>query len=389
MPTVTEGGVTVDSNVGTEADLRAELATETAAEPRRGKLTKINEVPPAAKVTTPQADGHDGAEEVEEADEQAQQTTDADASAAGKALNKKKKSYQARLDELSERHYTTAKERDDAKAEAARLQDELDVLKGTKRPAKDGKPAVKIVGGVALDAERFPKYGDWVGTAPDGASDLEDWVEARDDWRSARQAEKDNADRAARAASLTVTEEFRKAKVTFDERLAPTLAADPKFLDKIEPELLKHKAVSALPPGTRPTFMNFIVEQVLQSDTPKEVMLWLSKPDTLRRLATLKPDQIVRQFAKIESQNRTADDSHTGPSAGDDDETDEPPKPRSQKRGSADDDDIDSATSLASPPVKPVRGSSQHAADQEPGDDASDDDWYRYEQRKASRKARK
>jgi hypothetical protein len=378
METLTEGSVTVDSNVGSAADLQAEHAAETPRiADRRGRLTDLKA--PEAKPVVEAADADEAAEETAE-------VPAADASEAGKTLGKKKKSLQARIDEISGQAYRSAQERDEARATATRLQNELDELRGTRRPATKDQPAAKIVGGVALDAKAFPKYAQWLETAPATANDLEDWVEARDTWKEARADERRAAETATRQAATSSTDAFKPIADAFHERMAPALKAEPEFYKQILPELMTTHAASALPPGAKVGFLNFIVDQAFQSEAPKDVLLWLSKPDTLRRLATLKPDAIIREFAKIDASHRPANDDATGPLAeghdGDDDDED----PAPVRRGSAPARSVETATSLASAPVKPVRGSSQQSADREPGDDASDDEWLRYQKRQARRR---
>jgi len=375
--TATEDGVTVDSNVGSSDELKAELATETpSAKPRAGKLTTIAE----PKVKTGQAADDQAATNADDAAANADAVTDTEASKAGQALTKKRGSLQARIDEITAERHTTARERDQARAEVANLRAELDALKGGK--PKDAPAEKKTVGGVALDVEKFPKYEAWLKSAPDDANDLEDWVEARDAWKAAKTEETQAAERAKTEHS----EKFTTTARTFHERMAPVLKADPKFYDKVDQRLLNTPAASALPPGQKPNFGNFIVEQAIRSEHPKDLLLWLSEPETIRRLVTLQPDEIIREFTKKELSIRPADDV-TGPSADehDDDEETDADADRQARRGSRSDA---AATSQASPPIKPVRGSSQQSADQEPGDDASDDEWLRYERRKQATKRR-
>ena len=49
------------------------------------------------------------------------------------------------------------------------------------------------------------------------------------------------------------------------------------------------------------TFGNFLVEQVFQSEHPKDLLLHLSNLEEVQRLATLPPAQVIRELAKFEA----------------------------------------------------------------------------------------
>lgn len=382
-----DGSFEVDSNTGSADDLQKELGSEVAvteADGRRGSKPAEGE-----------------AEEIEEGEDAGGAPKPGEAAAAEKpaagkapagAAGKKKQSLQARIDDITRERYTTQRERDAAFAERDALRTELAALKAGKpadKPGADGRPAAvpgggkrapawsgEKVGGVELGAERFPKYGAWLEMAGNDG-ELEDWIEARDGWVKAKDSRV-----AGDAIELSQhSQRFTKTAATFLERMAPTVQADPAFYDKIDPRLTETPAASALPRGVAPTFGNFLVEQVVVSPHPKELLEHLSDQKVVRRLMTLQPDAIIREIMKFELTLGEPAASRSGPAG----------RATGEEEEGDDDPDSEAAaanlTSRAQPPAKPVRGSShEHSSpDEEPGENASDDDWYRWEKRRQTK----
>jgi hypothetical protein len=397
FPTVTDGAVEVESNGGTVEELQAELATEVQTKEADGRLTVkptgVRSDPDDAGDADDDASGAAGSSRAGGAPAEA--AAPDGAAAAGKG---KKRSIQQRIDDLTREKYDTQRAKDAAEREVARLRGELEGLKAGKpagEPAAKPKAAAaaagsdKKVGGVALDVEKFPKYGEWLGAGGDGTDngELEDYLEARDTWRSAKAAHV--AERQAVVESHQ--RHFVGVAHAFNERMGAVLKDEPTFYERVDPRLTETPSASyvraaiargELPATTPITVGHFIVDQVVNSEHPKELLLHLSNDKELRRLATLHPDQIVREIAKIEATFSTAAASgKTGPAAGasddDDDDGDEPPARRAS---------VAEPQSRAAAPAKPVRGSSHShtSPDEEPGDDASDDEWFRWQKRRQS-----
>lgn len=375
FPSATDGNVEVDSNTGTADDLARELATETAVVDEQGRRGSK----PAEAAAVP-ADG----EEFEDGEDAGGAPPAAKVVDGVKPGEKKKgRSLQARIDDITRDKYKTARERDEAFAERDRLRSELASLKAGKpteeKPAAAKVPTGEKVGGVQIDAEKFPKYAEWLSAGNDG--DLEDWVDARDTWKETR------ATRAAEVQAERVehSRQFTQVASTFNERMAPHLETEPEFYERIDPRLTETPAMSALPKGAKPTMGNFLVEQVVRSEFPKELMEHLSDKKVIRRLVTLQPNEIVREIARFEltlgepPAKRSAGPGGRATPDEDDEESDED----SDARSAADATPI----SRAHPPAKPVRGSShQHRSpDVEPGDDASDDEWFRWNRKQAAK----
>lgn len=365
FPTATDGSVEVDSNTGTAEDLRAELATEKP----NGKGGTEADTPLPAVARTGDRTG-DGGEpgEGDEGEPEAGRTSESRASEgeAG-ADGKKKRTPHKRIDTLTARNTALARELEESKAELARLKN------GGREPVVE-KPPAKKVAGVPIDAAAFPKYAEWVKNAPVEKSDIEDWIEARDEWKEGKAAEVRET-REREETRVKQSAEFTKTITAYTDRMAEVLEAEPDFYDRVDPRLLDTHALSALPPGQKGGFGNYLVERIITSEHPKDLLLWLSDEATIQRLVTLQPDLVSREITKFELSIRPA---AANGSAARERSGEEPPRrpavPQSQ----------------AFEPVRPVRSTSQsfRSADEEPGDDASDDDWLRWQQ-KQSAKSRK
>lgn len=355
LETVADGNVEIDG--GTAAEIRQELAQEVVEPTGHGKPAPEKPAGEAAAA----GDGADGA--------------------AG-APGKKKKPLQARIDEITAERYAADRRAAKAEAEAAELRAKLegrrttgdagdvraDRAAGGEEDAASSAPFL----GVSLRAKVFPSYAEMLATNPE--LNQEDYFDARADWRHARQ---DGQARQARE-SVAQSQEFEATSAAFRERMAPALEADPKFYEKIDPILVDTPARSSLPAGhpDRFKFANYIADLCMRSEHPLEMMQWLSADGSkeLRRLGTLNPEKVLREFLKKELSIRPVDaDTGSSTAQPDDDEAEEvPARPVST-----------ASRSEAAPPVRPVRGSSQSTAVEVDGNDDDDDDtFYRKEHAK-------
>jgi hypothetical protein len=342
---VTEGGITIDAYGVSEDTLRAEMAQSVA--------TPTVETPVAKPV---EADADDDAPEKPAAPAQP---------VADKAADKKR-SIQARIDELTAEKHANARERDAARKDVEDLRRELDTLK---RGAAKPEPKAD-----APTPERFPKYDEYLQAHPDAS--LEDWMDARDVWRDGQAAKVRDAEARQRHEEQTRAERAGG----FSERWAKERDAAPEVAAGVKPHIAEAWPLSTLPrnaqgqyldpqsgqPKPLPSlFLNFIAEGVFRADHPVKLARYLSDHDAeLRRLATVPPDDLLWQLAKLDARFGTADTS--GPVA----ERKEP-------------------KSAAPPPIKPVSGSPSAAElGEEPGDDASDDEWLRWRQAQEKRRRR-
>jgi len=317
LASVTHEGIEVSSHNQTADEIRAALG--------------LDQQPDTKPAETPEPDTTDTDDQPTSGEPPAE-------SAAGQTLAKKRRSLQDRIDTITREKYDTARQRDEAQAKADRLERELVALKAPTNGAKS-----ELASG-APTTERFPKYAEYLQSHPD--AELEDWLEARDSWRDERHAAQTRARDQQDVQQRTLSERAR----TFSTKIQEAVRVDPDLLSKVDPRLLQTKALSALAPDERPTFGNFLVEQILTSEHPTTLLLHLSDDAEVQRLATLDPSHVIRELAKIEYGLRAVD---RGPA----------PEP--------------SISSKAKPPVKPLGGSPQPASD-EPDDDASAEEHFNY-----------
>ncbi len=126
--------------------------------------------------------------------------------------------------------------------------------------------------------------------------------------------------------------------------------AHPEVLEQISPRLLQTPPLSALPTGAPRTFGNYLIEQAFKSENTRQILIHLSNDQEVQRLATLPPDEVVWEIARLD---RSFTASPAAASTG----TVTKPQPLSQ----------------AKPVFSPVAGSATKAAsDGPPGDDASE-----------------
>jgi len=160
IATATHDGVTAESYSDTPEQVRVAIGLQ------------------AQEVQTPPAEHPDKDEPVSEQPEPGEPPAE---SAAGQTLAKKRKSLQDRIDAITREKYDTARERDAAKARADHLERELATLKrGNGQASTTPPPAAPA----PASSEKFPKYAEYLQTHPD--AELEEWLEARDEWRDAR-----------------------------------------------------------------------------------------------------------------------------------------------------------------------------------------------------------
>lgn len=314
---VEHDGVVVDSNTGTEAELRTELGLPDADDP----------TPPAADAPDPddaQPDvTPDRAAPVRNA---AGQFTKPDA-AKSKAGNPRH-DPQARINEIIREREEARRERDADRAELARLRADLE---SAKRPAQaETKPA-------APDAFTFPAFDQWAAQADHAEQSYEDYIEARvrasirhDETQTAKQRDVE----ARRNAVQTALQ-------AHDARLAAFKAEHPDYDD-----LFARSAITKILPPAH------IGEAVVTSEHSAALLYYyLQHPAEYETLITLAPTAAIRAIGKLEASLSAA---HSGSAASVPSE----PKPK--------------------PLIKPVSGSAQ-VTDEEPGDEASDDEWRRWQ----------
>lgn len=114
------------------------------------------------------------------------------ASEAGRELAKKKQSLQARIDAITREKHDSIRERDVAKAESARLKQELDALKAPKAAPAAGS------------TEKFESYDTWSATHADGS--YEDYLDERTTFNLDKKLAAQRATEASKEAERTASQ---------------------------------------------------------------------------------------------------------------------------------------------------------------------------------------
>jgi hypothetical protein len=185
-------------------------------------------------------------------------------------------------------------------ADRARLQAELDAARRPAPPHVDAKPAASSP---APAPESFPKFAQFLETHPD--ADLETWMEARDDWRDQR-----NAERSQEAAKIQHEERWHAERATnFNQQLKDAAAADASFREKLSPDVATLEPAAIAHAEGRPlTINNGIAEEIIDSPIAAKVMLHLSEhPDELQTLRQARsPRELARRFGALEDRLQRA-----------------------------------------------------------------------------------
>lgn len=250
----------------------------------------------------------------------------------------RKASIQAEIDELTATKHATKRELEAAQAQLKELRAEL--AKSTP-PAKPepAKPTAAVSGDPEPTPDQFDTYEKYVKAQAK-------W-EARQEIHAAREKERADADTARKDAEREARyQRFESEAAQFTERFTKARESDPQILNKINPVLLETPRLSHLDDPSKATFAHFLVEQAFLSDHPAELLVHVSDPTIAQRLATLPPEQVIRELAKYEARLEAAT---SGPA--------QTPKPVSQ----------------ATAPIKPV-GASPHLSDDAPDPDSEDFD---------------
>lgn len=277
-----------------------------------------------------------------------------------KAAEKKPRNDpQARIDQAIARQ----REAERRAEEAQRRADEAE------RRASQAKP----VEPEPVKADKFPSYAQYLESTPDAT--LEDWIDARDDWKDQRREVKTREQQETQQLEQTFTTRASR----FSDAYATAAAADPDLPTRIDTQLLSVRPYSNLTtadkelirkiPDARErdavAFRCFLADQWIESEHAVALLEHLSDPSVFQRLATLPPNQVIRALATYEAGLNAA--------------------PRKDASGSV----VEAKpASKARPPFKPL-GTTGHVA----ADDAGSDDEpvekhfarYNAEDRKAGR----
>lgn len=215
------------------------------------------------------------------------------------------------------------RERDALKAERAAWQAERDAAR---RPATPPQPPATPT------ADPEPQEKDF--------DDYRLYVKAQARWEARQEYAEREKDRIEQTQRQQDEHDHRTVETTWQTRLTEARTADPTFDTRIN-----WQTPMSLP----------MMHVIKTSDLGLQLLQYLSdNPDTAQRLSTLPPPDALREMGKLEARVDAA------PSRG--------PAPALP-------------VSHAKAPIKPLGTSPQTVSDAEPGDDASDDEWLRYQLR--------
>lgn len=305
-PHVSHEGIEVFSNTGTEADLRSELRLEPAP-----IATDAGDAEPIVAKSEPAEEGE----------------------------RVKGKDAKPRIDKLTYEAREAQRERDEAKAEAAKLRDELGRFKTKPETDPEPKAAAKADEDPEPQEDAFESYGQYVKAQAR-------W-EARQEFREQQAKLETQRREEARAHSA----EARHRQ--FATRVQEAVAKDASLAD-----LLGSADVQIHDAGPMP-------DVITSSPVGVEMMRYLAEhPDEAARLTAMpRSIALYGEMKKLETKIELRQDAAPAGSA-----------------------PVVKKATKAHPPMKPVEGS--HVAvkdDGPPGDDASDDEHYAFWNNPANR----
>ena len=227
----------------------------------------------------------------------------------------KKKSHQFRIDQAISRQRDAERARDAAEARARDLELKLNAPREPEKKEPERK-------------EGFPHYAEYLGTHPEAT--LEQWLDARDEYRDSR--------RAAQEQERAAADRDRVVGARWQQKLQAARAADPEFDSKIDLTV----------PVSAP-----MMEIIRTSEIGPQLMTYFSAhPDEARWLAHQHPTTVLWAMGRLHERLSAAS---TGPA------------PAVTK------------PSQATPPIKPVGGSSVSPAAVDYGADSVNfDDHFRH-----------
>ena len=289
---------------------------------------------------SPQGDGDPGDEDSPQADP---------ASDAGKTLQAKRGSLQARIDAQTAKQRTAERERDGERQRADAAERELQALRQPKGETKPAEP--RYTRAKPTEDEIGTKYETY------GA-----YVEALTDWK----VEQRDAQQAEHAHRSQIQRSHAQHAETFSDRIAKAEETDPDFWSKMHPAVVNLRPSGSLEAGERPTAMTAIADVIFTSEHTTDLMLHFSQnPREFQRLSTLPPNQLYREMGRLEAQYTKAPAASSGPAV--------KPVP----------------VSSAAPPIKPVGSTASTGSDPDPLSDDLDIDTHIRVMNAKERKARR
>jgi len=218
-------------------------------------------------------------------------STDASPAASETAQPAKKKGLEARSADV-DLQIADLKRKLEIKQE---LERQLDARPAPKQDAKtDPSPAVTT----KADWERLMEHPD----APnlDTIGDYDKWVAAMSVFTTSQLLKESRAADTASARQRQEQHQYGERIGKAHERVAAYREKNPEA--QLDDTLAAIVPVSQLPPGSPVRPHNFVMEQVLDSEVPGELLMHFSEhPEVFKELLSLSPEAIVRRVGRIEA----------------------------------------------------------------------------------------
>lgn len=133
-------------------------------------------------------------------------------------------------------------------------------------------------------APKFPDYATFLTTTPDAT--LEQWMDARDDWRDAQRETQSR--HAADVHARTQAQHERTH--TFSAQIDAQTQTQPDFLTKLSPDVLALRPITSLGPDEKAGPLNIVADLLIDSPRAPALMQHLSDhPEELRRITAIPP----------------------------------------------------------------------------------------------------
>lgn len=326
-PTVTHDGVTVESNTGTQAELRADLGLpedDAAAETETAETAEASETDEGATPEPQAAPTRDAKGQFAAKPKEAASAVEAKPKAGNPRHDP-----QARFNELTREKGEAVRRAEAAEAELARLR----APKSADDPAR--QPAAKP------EKFTYETFEQWAAKAENADRTYDEYHDDRD---AARDEFKDRQ-RQRQAAEQQAQSTWQ----TYADRRAAYAAEHPDFEERIQRS-----------PITKMPAPPYVVEAVVTSEqAPALQDYFLQHPDVYQRILALSPAAAVREIGKIEERLTAA---NSGPASA-----------------------LKPAITAAKPLIKPVSGSPS-VTDEPVGDEGNDDDWLQDQRKRDAQK---
>lgn len=214
---------------------------------------------------------------------QAASTDATDQAASEPAAVGKKKGVKARNEELDAEIAAL----NDKLRQRAMLRAQVEQVDAPPPPASD----VSAGSSPGAVAEDFPSFDEWAAVPANAGQPYERYVRelARHEYRAEQQQQQ------RVQAVQTRVEQFRS-------RVTQAAQADPNLWAELAPEVVNLRPIDDLRPGERPTPLNVLAQEIVQSEHAPALLRHFSRDaNALRRVAAMSFADVVREVGRLEA----------------------------------------------------------------------------------------